>query len=55
MKDLLLKKRIDSNLNAHARTQIIKLFIEPCHISGKVYTEHNISNLLSVMHVPRIE
>ena len=75
MKDLLIKKCVDSTLNADAglanktvrdalevyvkdniiqnnssRNKITKLFIEPCPLSGKVYTEHYISKLLSVMH-----
>ena len=80
MKDLLIKKCVDSNLNADAglanktvrdalevyvkdniiqnnssRNKITKLFIEPCPLSGKVYTEHYISKLLSVMHGLRIK
>ena len=80
MKDLLVKKRVDSNLNADAglvnktvrdalelhvknniiennlrRNKITKLFTEPCPLSRKVYTEHYISKLLSVMHRLRIK
>ena len=39
----------------HARNQITKLFIEPCPLSRKVYTEHYISKFLPVMHGLRIE
>ena len=80
MKDLLVKKRVDSNLNAdaghanktvrdvlelHMKNNIIqnnsrwnkitKLFTEPCPLSRKVYTEHYISKLLSVIHQLRIK
>ena len=82
MKDLLIKKRVDCNLNAdqnnflanktvkdvlelYVKYNIIqnnsrpkpsyKIVYEPWPISGKVYTEHYISNLLAVMHRLRIE
>ena len=76
MKDWLIKKRVNYNLNAdqssflanknlrHAlelyvtiyiQNQITKLFIEPGLISGKVYTEHCISKLMSVMYRLRIK
>ena len=79
MKDLLIKKRVDSYVNADAglanktvrdvlelyvknniqnnlrRNKITKLFIEPWPLSGKVYTEHYIRKLVSVMHRLRIK